>query len=305
MKIETPVLKLKTKSSPTKKALSERAKKAAAVREERKLDKKPVTKESLKEEIKAEIIKETKEKIDASFTTLADPVGKAVVEIGGVERERHDANILRLEWAIKFPMLSPQEFLLHEKDYSPRQAHRIFEVSGGESEWRDERDKLLNGVTETMIKRNIDKIVEMKETHIKLSQLGMAKIAEMMSKMQIEPVLNEEGKLMIDPRTKRPVYRGFRSIDLLNCAGALGKFQDIQDRAMGTMPNLGMAQIQEAIKSSHNVQINVQNNLTIEETPKSKMEQIVDKLEYEDIAEMIKERRAMKRAEQKDEEVPE
>lgn len=263
----------------------------------------PITKKALKEEIKEELKKEAKKEIEATFVKAIDVDGSDIVEIGGVERERHDANILRLEWAIKFPMLSPQEFLLHEKDYSPKQAHRIFEVSGGEAEWRDERDKLLNGVTETLIKRNIDKIVEMKETHIKLSQLGMAKIAEMMSKMQIEPVLNEEGKLMIDPRTKRPVYRGFRSIDLLNCASALSKFQDIQDKAMGVAPDLGMAQIADAIKSHSAVQINVQNNLTIEEAPKSKMEQIVEKLEYEDIAELIKERRAMKRLSSGEEEI--
>lgn len=302
MKIETGVLTKKDKAKAfdaktDKKSSKLHGKKARAVVEER-AKPKPTTVERIKEEIKADMKKE----VAASFLKVTDARGDGMIEIGGVERARHDANILRLEWAIKFPLLTPQEFLLHEKDYSVTQAHKIFEVSGGESEWRDERDKLLNGVTETMIKRNVDKLVEMNETHIKLSQLGMAKIAEMLTKMQTEPVLDGDGKLMIDPKTKRPVYRGFRSIDLVNCMNALEKAQTISRRAHGLSNEVGLQQISEAIKSStaQQTQINIQNNMTIVEAPKSKMEQIVDSLEYEDIRDLIKERRDMKRLEHKE-----
>lgn len=104
---------------------------------------------------------------------------------------------------------------------------------------------------------------------------------------------------MIDPRTKRPVYRGFRSIDLLNCMSALEKAQQIQRRAQGLSNDVGMAQLSEAIKNSKQINVTVEN-MTVEAKPKSKMEAIIDALEYEDIAVLIKERRAMKRNDQKD-----
>lgn len=301
-KIETGVLTKHRKKafgassvSKAKKLKSKEGRETIADREAEKKAKK-TTKESIKEEIKAELKKEVSE----TFISTMDLKSSGRVELGGVDRDRHDANILRLEWAIKFPLLTPQEFLLHEKDYSVSQAHRIFEVSGGESEWRDERDKLLNGVTETMIKRNVDKLVEMNDTHIKLSQLGLAKVAEMLTKLQCDPVLDADGKMMIDPRTKRPIYRGFRSIDLVNCMTALNQASTIQRRAYGLANDVGQQQIAEAMKaSSAPTTINIQNNMTITEAPQTKMEQIIEKLEYEDIAEMIKQRRAMKAIEVK------
>lgn len=200
--------------------------------------------------IKAEIRAEMKRELDFSFIKIIDPDNKGYVEIGGTERERHDANILRLEWVIKFPMLSPQEYLLHEKDYSYQQAKRILAVSGGEAEWRDDRDKLLNGVTDTMIKRNIDKMVENSETHIKLSQLGIAKIAEMLTKMQIDSVLDAAGKIMVDLKTQRPIYRGFRSMDLVNCMNALERAQQVQRMAFGLSNDVGIKQLTEMLTNT-------------------------------------------------------
>lgn len=250
--------------------------------------------DKVKEEIKEEIKEEMKDEV-----RKVPIVEAGLVEIGGVEKERHDANVLRLEWAIKFPLLTPIEYLTGEKGYSVYQAQRILEVSGSIDEWIDEREKIVNGITETMVKRNIDKIVEMKEMFLGASKIALTKSIEMLSRLQIDPVRDEDGKLMIDPKTKKPVYRGFRSIDLLNCVSAIEKANSIMERVSGVKPELGLEQVKQLLEQNkqQSIQVNIQNNsvtLTTEEPKKNKLEEFVEKLSYDEMQEIIREKRRMR-----------
>ncbi len=282
------------KSSPSESisdANSKAGKKGYATKAER-----SKTFKEIKEEVKAEVVEELK--AEAREIPLA-PSG--LVEIGGVEKERHDANILRLEWSIKYPLLTPLEFLLEEKGYTIYQAQRILEISDSIEGWLDERDKIVNGVTEKLVDRNIEKIVESKEMFISAAKIGVAKCIEMMTRLQIDPVKDEDGKLMIDPKTKRPVYRGFRAIDMANLSAALKNFESMMSNAMGMRNDLGLDQIR-GLLSEHrqNVQINIQNNsttvMTTEEPKKTKVEEFVESLSYDDMQEIIREKRRMRNA---------
>ena len=212
-------------------------------------------------------------------------------EMGGVDKLAHDINLLKIEWAIKFPLLTPRLFLLEKKGYSIKQADTILGTSGGAGEWRVERVKILDKMTETTVMRHIDVMAEVQETHIKASKVGLAKAVEMLAKFSIEPAKDKKGKMIMDGNGK-PVFRGFRSIDLLNVMSAIEKSQAIYRKAMG-LPNDegGMAQLLER------VQVNTQINIhPTEEVPKEKTdkEKAVDELSYDDIMEFIEFRREQK-----------
>lgn len=224
--------------------------------------------------------------------------GELVDYVGGTDKLKHDGEILQLEWAIKFPMLSPKDFLLIEKVYSVVQTNDILHQTGGESEWQLKRAEIQNKLTETVVKRHIDQMAEVQELHVRASKLSLMKAIDMINRMQVEPYKDSDGKLVVDPTTKKPIYRGFRSIDLLNCTSSIEKAQQIYRRAMG-IPNEhnGIAQIMEQInaqKVQHNsVEI---NNINLTVNPKKaeaekKLEDFMEQLEYDDLREFVEYRR--------------
>lgn len=219
-----------------------------------------------------------------------------IVELGGKDKIAHDSQILRLEWAIKYPTLTPAEFLLDIKGYSHQQTSKIIETTGGMSEWLLEKNNVLDKMTESVVKRHIDIIAEVQETHIKASKVGLAKAIEFLAKLSIEPARDADGKMIMDGKGK-PVWKGYRSIDLVNIMNSIEKAQVIYRRAMGLGNDEGgMAQILEKI-GQLNVQQNVQqNHLHIHEAPQSELATKIEKeMSYDDLLEFIEFRREQKK----------
>lgn len=217
-------------------------------------------------------------------------------DLGGLSRIEREAEVLQLDWAIRFPLLKPLEFLTIEKGYSVNQANQILHESGGTSDWELRRTEIQNKVTETVVKRHVDQIAEFNDMFIKGAKVGMAKGLEMLSKFGIEPVKDEHGKLIIDPRTKKPVYRGFRSIDLLNTVNAIKVTQEIHRRALGVRDDEDLQSILETVTNLKEMQkreitLNQTNiNLTMspaKQEAEKKIEQFVGKLSYDDIRTFI------------------
>jgi hypothetical protein len=208
-------------------------------------------------------------------------------DIGGSDKLKHDGHILMMEWAIKYADMLPRHFLMERRGYSESQAETIIAVTGSTSEWANARDRILDSMSESVIKRHIDKIVEVNDQHISASKLTMAKAIEMLTKL---PVDNE-----LDPKTGKPKKRTMRSIDLVNCANAIEKAQTIYRRAMG-LPNeeSGIAQILEKV-ANMNVQNNVQINNTVIQPEKSEHQKRIEALSYEDIMEFVEYRREQKK----------
>lgn len=230
----------------------------------------------------------------ASRALPRESVPAVLIETGGTDKFAHDTNILKLEWAIKYPLMDVTNFLVKIKGYSVSQADRLIGEVGGISEWQAERGRVLDKLTESVVKRHIDQIAEVQETHVKASKVGLAKAIEMLSKLSIEPAKDKEGHLIKDDKGKI-VWRGFRSIDLLNIMGSIEKAQAIYRKAMG-LPNDegGLAQLMEKVS-----QLNVQNNYygtgTPDATPKSELDKKVEEtLSYDDLVEFIEYRREQK-----------
>ena len=231
-------------------------------------------------------------------TPATDPTRSSIVaeDVGGKEKWAHDTSLLKIEWAIKFPLLTPRIFLIEKKGYSSSQADTIIGTSGGAIEWQSERGKILDKMTETTVMRHIDQMAEVQETHVKASKVGLAKAIEMLSRLSVDPAKDKDGKIIKDGDGKI-VWKGFRSIDLLNVMSAIEKAQQIYRRSMG-LPNDegGMAQILEKVALiQNNTQIIVhEGDRPVVE--KSEKEKAIDELSYDDIMEFVEFRREQKKA---------
>jgi hypothetical protein len=213
-----------------------------------------------------------------------------IAEVGGIDRIEREGMVLQLDWAIRFPLLKPIEYLVAERGYSVAQANSILHETGGEDDWVLRRTEIQNKVTETVVKRHVDQIAEFNDTFLKASKVGLAKALEMMTKFSIEAVKDSDGKLILDPKTKKPVYRGFRSIDLLNTLSAIKIAQEIYRKGLGINDgDAGMAQLLEKVdemNQQQRIQINQQVNLTVnpaKHEAEQKLESFVRQMSYDDI----------------------
>lgn len=215
---------------------------------------------------------------------------KVLKGVGGVEKIAHDATVLMLEWSIKYADLSPYEYLMQRRHYSKAQTDKIISLTGGIRVWETEKIKVLDKMSESVIKRHIDKMVEVNDQHIAASKLTLAKAIEMLSKLPVdtEAAGEEKGK------TKK---KALRSIDLTNIANAIQTAQKIYRTAMG-IPNeeSGMAQILEKVAQiqTTNIQNNIQVNVQTEK-PKSQAQKSLEELGYDDVMEFIEYRREQKK----------
>jgi hypothetical protein len=240
--------------------------------------------------------------------TLPDPFTKGATtdprEIGVVERTRYESDILKVEWAVKWPNIPPMTFLMEKKFLNHRQADLLIQSGGGVGEWHAEKGKILDKLTEGVVKRHIDLIAEVQETHIKASKIGLAKAVEFLTKMNMEPARGKDGKIIMDHSKDhpRPVYKGMRSIDLMNCMSAIEKAQQIYRRALG-LPNeeAGLQQVLEKIQQMqvHNTQINI-GSMAVAPIPDSDerkdLKKKVEELSYDDILTFIQAKRADRKA---------
>jgi hypothetical protein len=213
--------------------------------------------------------------------------------MGGLSRIEREGEILQIDWAIRFPSLTPLEYLTAEKGYSVSQATTVLHESGGADDWEVKRAEIQNRITETVVKRHVDQIAEFNDMYIKGAKVGLAKALEMLTKLSIDQVRDADGNVMIDPKTKRPVYKGFRSIDLLNIMNSLKLSQDIHRRSMGINDGEGgMAQVLEQVTQMNEMkarEMNITNNtINLMMTPgraeaEQKIETFVKTMSYEDI----------------------
>ena len=221
------------------------------------------------------------EQIDADAPDAFASLGKIVKTLGGTEKRMHDSHILMMEWAIKYPEMTPHSFLVHKRGYSEAQTDIILRESGGAKYWDTQKIKILDKMSESVVKRHIDKMVEMNDQHIAISKLSLAKAFEMLTHL---PVKAEEGK------------KSMRAIDLVNITTAAEKAQAIYRKAMG-MPNeeSGMAQILEKVASLTAIQTtNIQNNNTVVVVEKTELQKKIEQLDYDQIMEFIEHRREKK-----------
>lgn len=207
--------------------------------------------------------------------------------LGGKEKWAHELEILQLEWAIKYPAMKPTVWMREIKGYSADQAKNILSHAP-EPTWQNQKAKVLDKMTESLVKRHIDLVAEVQEQHISASKLGLARAIEMLSNNGVR-VRRKDGKEYTMP---------LRSVDLLNAMSAIEKAQNIYRKAMG-LPNDegGLAQILEKVQQvtiQQNIQNNVQNNTTIVSENTTVSPELAKKLDYDTVLEFIEYRREQK-----------
>ena len=218
-----------------------------------------------------------------------DPFEKNDRRLGGLEKWKHDVELLKIEWAIKYPNMPPMDWLIDIKGYAPDQA-RLIQQTSPIKHWHIEKDKILDKITETTVKRHIDLIAEVQEQHVAASKLGLARAIEMLSKNGVQMRSKKDGKTITMP---------LRTVDLLNVMSSIEKAQQIYRRAMG-LPNEegGLAQILEKVQSI-TVQQNIQNNTITNNTQivsenTTVTPELAEKLDYDTVMEFIEHRRELK-----------
>jgi len=207
---------------------------------------------------------------------------KKLTPLSARENLSHDVDILAMDRAINYPSFTVNSFL-EQTGFDKRQRDRFYEIMPA-SDWDHAIEKVLNNITENMVKRHVDLLAETNETHIKASKLTMARAIEMLTKLQVQPPLDKNGK---------PVKgaRYLRSVDLSNCAGAIKSAQEIYRRAMGIgNDDGGIQQIVEKIAQMQgHAQTNIQiNNIAGTQTP---LEVALHQMDYDQIAELIEMKR--------------
>jgi hypothetical protein len=219
-----------------------------------------------------------------------DPFEKNTKRLGGLEKWKHDVELLKIEWAIKYPNMKPGDWLVDIKGYAPDQKTTIFKTSP-EKNWHIEKDKILDKITESTVKRHIDLIAEVQEQHVAASKLGLARAIEMLTNNGIKMRSKKDGKEITMP---------LRSIDLLNAMSSIEKAQQIYRRAMGLANEEGgLAQILEKVQQV-TIQQNIQNNTQVNNTTVVQSEsttvsaELAEKLDYDTVMEFIEYRRELK-----------
>ena len=223
-----------------------------------------------------------------------DPFEYNTKRLGGLEKWRHDVELLKIEWAIKYPNMKPADWLMDIKGYSLDQKRRIF-AEAGEKTWHVEKDKILDKITETTVRRHIDLIAEVQEQHVAASKLGLARAIEVLS--------NNGVKVRSKKNDGKSVLLPLRTVDLLNVMSSIEKAQQIYRRAMG-LPNEqgGLQQILEKVESI-NIQQNITNNTQINQSvvTSSVTPELAEKLDYDTVMEFIEYRRELKQIRSKEE----
>ncbi len=257
-------------------------------------------KKSVAEELRKKLSKRKKAKAK-KFKSEPDDLFSKGRSTGGVEQVAHDANVLRLEWAIKYSSMTPKQYLINVKGYSETQASKVLHASGSAHKWRAERESILDKMTETTVKRHVDLAAEVQDTHIKAAKIGLLKAMEYMANLRGEPYINKETGEPLRGDDRKILYKPYKSNDLVNAMGAVEKAQNVYRKAMGLSSDEGLTQILSRIQIN-NTQI---NNGPVPEggAQTSKISQTFKEMDYDDVMEFVEIRREQKRLAEKAEEV--
>ena len=235
------------------------------------------------------------EKIEVTLEALPDFFDHE--DVGGKEKWVHDIEMLATEWAFFFPNHSPYDYLVSCKGYAPTQATGILGHMPA-SQWPAKREAAVDKLTEGLVKRHVDKMAEVQETHISASKLGLAQAIKMLASGGTEVLKDQDGRLLLDSKGN-PRFKQFRSIDLVNCMTAIEKAQHVYRRAMG-LPNEegGLQQILNKVEKMqelrHQTTLNLQINNTQINSGNVEDKPGVADISYEDILLLIEAKRDQK-----------
>lgn len=171
---------------------------------------------------------------------------------------------LQIEWATKHSNLSVRGFLIDIKGFSPRQYRHIISKAKLLS-WTIRKEEIQNSVASATIGATISLAVKTHEQYYKTSQFNLAQITKKICQFDTSNGDSE---------------------DLLNLSKALSLNQNIAFVSLGIPNGIGIQQILEKLESEKSYP----NHDTEEKTAAA----AANRLSYDDIVDLIKERRLRK-----------
>jgi len=249
--------------------------------------KKTTRKSTKKKSSKKKSSKKKVAKTKSTVTTVDDigrPVAEVITEYGanakgeirervGISDERklveeELTSLIRMlvaHWVTDHPTLTPNEYLIKVKLYSPDFINKIF-LKYPKHKWVEAQAQFADRVIAGLTNRGIERVAVEYSKDLEASQTGKRDIAERLQYGELVQVRDNEGKVT------REFRRPLNPNELAQCARAFETFQKIADRSLGitdnnresTLENI-KAREREAVQKSDS-EVKEIKKLTMDET---------------------------------------
>jgi hypothetical protein len=244
--------------------------------------------------------KKTTKKKSSEIKEATDILPESMIEYGAIEDGQRMSELYRVEWAVRYPQMTPYNYLKSVKLFTEGQAKSILTHLPAK-DWYNFKVGLQDDMTAKVLNRHVDMISEMQDTYIKGGRLAYARAIEMLTNKGIpkldkegNPVLNKEGKQVVMP---------MRTVDLLNLTSAMKNCMEMYRKCMGFNDSEGMTQALERINLTQ-INIHEAKDPTVAIDPEtgeeiiiedghSKATTLLEELSYDDIQALVKRARQL------------
>lgn len=199
--------------------------------------------------------------------TTAKSKAKAA-SLAKLERE-HPVELMLTDWSIKYPEKKPHFYLTEIKGYTQKEATTIMNGTPA-PDWYAAKNDLLDGMTSSLAKRQIDWAAEMHDLHFEGSKIGLDSAIDWLRFQQTRPEQERDIKM---------IKVALESVQIA---------QKIQRTALGLPTDDG------AIHIYQNLIMRQQQHTHVNESDKTPVEKLEERLSFDDIQSLIEHRRLEK-----------
>lgn len=174
-----------------------------------------------------------------------------------------------MEYATNHPNLSIRDFLIQKRGFTARQYRYIVSLAPA-NDWRGRCQEIQNDIAAKKIGKYSEDASEIHGQYLAASKLVLARAMAL---------------LISDSKAgSRPA----KPVDILNCANAIARAQEIFMRAMGVEKSEGLLQIYEQVSQT------VQAKVEVSQQKTALQKEIESRLSYDDVMEFVHYRRELR-----------
>lgn len=176
---------------------------------------------------------------------------------------------LQLEWATKYSTSSIRNFLIKVKGLTERQ-YRYLMTKADQNSWNRKRREVEIKIQDSHVESYVDKVFRITDAQHKAAQATLLKITNKIIKLDTDKC---------------------QSVEILNLTRALATAQEVSFKALGLSDESLRRAFTE--KENHIGNLKPVNRISVEEN--EKINKAVERLDYDDIVDLIKARRRKQR----------
>lgn len=204
-------------------------------------------------------------RVDGKKSCIKSKIRESVAKL---EKE-YSIELMLTDWSIKYPDMKPGTYLREVKCYGTEKTKSILNRCPA-VEWYSARNELLDGITRSLVKRQIDWAAEMHDLHFQGSKVALSSVMDWLGHQAIAHPSERDIKM---------IKVALESIQIA---------QKIQRTALGLPTDDGAIHIYNNLIMQ---QKNVKHELDTEKTP---VEMLEKTLTYDEIKALIEVRRMEK-----------